>query len=57
LRKDLELLEEDTITAFIAGLERHGVNNELIKEALKGNCASLIKFIGYFTRLLQQFFV
>jgi hypothetical protein len=34
LRKDLELLEEDTITAFIASLERHGVNNELIKEAL-----------------------
>jgi hypothetical protein len=34
LRKDLELLEEDTIIAFIASLERHGVNNELIKEAL-----------------------
>ena len=34
LRKDLELLEEDTITAFIASLERHGVNNDTIKEAL-----------------------
>ena len=34
LRKDLELLEEDTITALIASLERHGVNNEFIKEAL-----------------------
>ena len=34
LRKDLELLEEETITAFIASLERHGVNNDTIQEAL-----------------------
>lgn len=34
LRKNLELLEEDAITALIASLERHGVNNEFIKEAL-----------------------
>lgn len=34
LRKDLELLEEDTITAFIASLERHGVKNDTIQEAL-----------------------
>jgi len=32
LRKDLEL--EETITAFIASLERHGVNNDTIQEAL-----------------------
>jgi hypothetical protein len=34
LRKDLELLEEDNLIAFIASLERHGVNNDTIKEAL-----------------------
>ncbi len=34
LRKDLELLEENNLTDFIASLERHGVNNDTIKEAL-----------------------
>ena len=34
LRRDLELLEEDNLIAFIASLERHGVNNDTIKEAL-----------------------
>ena len=38
LRKDLELLEEETITAFIASLERHGVNNDTIQEALLVVC-------------------
>ncbi|MBD2530563.1 hypothetical protein H6G97_13665 [Nostoc flagelliforme FACHB-838] len=34
LRVDLERLEGDTISALIASLKRHGVNDEVIHEAL-----------------------
>ncbi len=34
LRVDLERLEDDTISALIASLKRHGVSDELIHEAL-----------------------
>ena len=34
LRKDLERLEDDTVSAFVSGLKRRGVSNEIIKEAL-----------------------
>ena len=34
LRKDLERLEDDTVSAFVSGLKRRGVSNEIIKAAL-----------------------
>lgn len=34
LRKDLERLENDTVTSLIDSLKRHGVKEELIQEAL-----------------------
>ena len=34
LRADLERLEGDTVSALIASLKRHGVNDEVIQEAL-----------------------
>ncbi|ACC79708.1 MAG: hypothetical protein V7K64_27175 [Nostoc sp.] len=34
LRVDLERLEDDTISALIASLKRHGVSDEVIHEAL-----------------------
>jgi hypothetical protein len=34
LRSDLDRLEEDTISALIASLKRHGVSDEIIQEAL-----------------------
>ncbi len=34
LRTDLERLEGDTLSALIASLKRHGVNDEVIQEAL-----------------------
>jgi hypothetical protein len=34
LRTDLERLEGDTVSALIASLKRHGVNDEVIQEAL-----------------------
>jgi hypothetical protein len=34
LRNDLERLEGDTVSALIASLKRHGVNDEVIQEAL-----------------------
>jgi hypothetical protein len=34
LRADLERLEGDTVSALVASLKRHGVNDEVIQEAL-----------------------
>jgi len=34
LRSDLERLEGDTVSAFIASLKRHGVSEAVINEAL-----------------------
>lgn len=34
LRNDLERLDNDTVSAFVASLKRHGVNDDLISEAL-----------------------
>ncbi|MEJ6482737.1 hypothetical protein N0Y54_15610 [Nostoc punctiforme UO1] len=34
LRVDLERLDDDTISALIASLKRHGVSDEVIHEAL-----------------------
>jgi hypothetical protein len=34
LRDDLERLDNDTVSAFISSLKRHGVNDDLIAEAL-----------------------
>ncbi len=34
LRKDLELLTNDRISALVASLKRHGVSEEVIEEAL-----------------------
>lgn len=34
LRADLERLENNTVTALIASLKRHGVSDEVIHEAL-----------------------
>ncbi len=34
LHSDIERLEEDTISALIASLKRHGVSDEIIQEAL-----------------------
>lgn len=34
LRNDLERLEGDTVSALVASLKRHGVNDEVIQEAL-----------------------
>jgi len=34
LRSDLERLEGDTVSAFIASLKRHGVSDEVIHKAL-----------------------
>jgi hypothetical protein len=34
LRRDLERLENDTITALVESLKRHGVSEETINEAL-----------------------
>jgi hypothetical protein len=34
LRDDLERLEGDTVSALVASLKRHGVNDEVIQKAL-----------------------
>lgn len=34
LRDDLERLDDGAVSAFVASLKRHGVNDELIAEAL-----------------------
>jgi hypothetical protein len=34
LRNDLERLEGDTVSALVASLKRHGVNDEVIQDAL-----------------------
>lgn len=34
LRKDLEQLEGDKVSAFVSSLKRHGVSEEVIEEAL-----------------------
>jgi hypothetical protein len=34
LRNDLERLEGDTVSALVASLKRHGVDDEVIQEAL-----------------------
>jgi hypothetical protein len=34
LRNDLERLEGDTVSALVASLKRHGVNDEVIQQAL-----------------------
>ena len=34
LRADLERLENDTVIAFVESLKKHGVNDEIINEAL-----------------------
>jgi hypothetical protein len=34
LRRDLERLDNDTVTALLSSLKRHGVSNEVITEAL-----------------------
>ena len=34
LRKDLERLDDDTVSAFVSVLKRRGVSNEIIKAAL-----------------------
>ncbi|MHC5610887.1 MAG: hypothetical protein ACYTXA_07670 [Nostoc sp.] len=34
LRSDLERLDGDTVSTFIASLKRHGVSDEIIREAL-----------------------
>jgi hypothetical protein len=34
LRADLERLEDDTVSALVASLKRHGVSEEIIQEAL-----------------------
>ena len=34
LRAELECLEGDTISALVASLKRHGVSDEILKEAL-----------------------
>ncbi|BAB75836.1 asl4137 [Nostoc sp. PCC 7120 = FACHB-418] len=34
LRVDLERLEDDTVSALISSLKRHGVSDEVIHEAL-----------------------
>lgn len=34
LRADIERLEGDTVSTLIASLKRHGVNDEIIREAL-----------------------
>ena len=35
LRSDLERLEPDTVSALIASLKRHGVSDEVLRNALK----------------------
>ncbi|PJF38136.1 MAG: hypothetical protein CUN55_18540 [Phototrophicales bacterium] len=35
LRADLERLEGDNVTAFIASLKRHGVSEQVIQQALE----------------------
>jgi hypothetical protein len=35
LRTDLERLEGDTVSALVASLKRHGVDDEVIQEALR----------------------
>ncbi len=34
LRADLERLENDTVSALVESLKRHGVSNEVLQEAL-----------------------
>ena len=34
LRKDLELLDNDKVSALVTSLERHGVSKEVIEESL-----------------------